>query len=316
MTGIWKQVVDERGFQTMICVSGLATTTTPGAVRLGKGDAPGAMLEEWGWSNDVDALATDVATIELVSNLANLTFNESETIRANVAVKQPKEAGKGLSTNDYSTADKNKLAGIAPGATANSTDAQLLARANHTGSETITGGDQTTLLALVRAAGGGVLAKATVTGFGDAMVLQGGNNAEHTELRIASFGGRTALFRASSAGGTSEFSVDSGGNTVFRGNAAGSMYFDALNGTLIFRGVGYAELARLTNGRLLVGTTTDNGRDRLQVNGSILQQFVTAPADPTTATVLAGTFLVWKTTGGPLKLWANDGGTLKSVALT
>ena len=48
---------------------------------------------------------------------------------------QPKEAGKGLSTNDYTTTEKNKLSGIASGATANSSDAVLLNRANHTGSQ-------------------------------------------------------------------------------------------------------------------------------------------------------------------------------------
>lgn len=45
--------------------------------------------------------------------------------------------GKGLSANDYTTAEKSKLAGIATAATANSSDATLLARANHTGSQAI-----------------------------------------------------------------------------------------------------------------------------------------------------------------------------------
>lgn len=48
---------------------------------------------------------------------------------------QPKEAGKGLSTNDYTTPEKTKLAGVATGATANSTDATLINRANHTGTQ-------------------------------------------------------------------------------------------------------------------------------------------------------------------------------------
>lgn len=46
-------------------------------------------------------------------------------------------AGKGLSANDYSSAEKSKLAGIAAGATANSSDATLLSRANHTGTQAI-----------------------------------------------------------------------------------------------------------------------------------------------------------------------------------
>ena len=53
-----------------------------------------------------------------------------------------KETGKGLSTNDYTNAEKSKLAGIATGATANSTDAQLRDRSTHTGTQaqsTVTG---------------------------------------------------------------------------------------------------------------------------------------------------------------------------------
>ena len=46
-----------------------------------------------------------------------------------------KIAGKGLSTNDYTTAEKNKLAGIAAQATKNDTDANLRNRATHTGTQ-------------------------------------------------------------------------------------------------------------------------------------------------------------------------------------
>jgi len=38
--------------------------------------------------------------------------------------------------------------------------------------------------------------------------------------------------------------------------------------------------------------------------------------DPTAAELAAGKVRVWKnTTSGAVKLWANDGGTLKSVTL-
>ena len=53
------------------------------------------------------------------------------------AAKVDKAAGKGLSTEDYSTAEKNKLAGVATGATANATDVQLRDRATHTGAQAI-----------------------------------------------------------------------------------------------------------------------------------------------------------------------------------
>lgn len=54
-----------------------------------------------------------------------------------------KEEGKGLSSNDYTLPDKQKLNGIAPNATANDTDANLKNRLNHTGTQsadTITDG--------------------------------------------------------------------------------------------------------------------------------------------------------------------------------
>lgn len=54
-----------------------------------------------------------------------------------VADKVDKITGKGLSTEDYSTAEKNKLAGVADGATANATDAQLRDRTTHTGAQAI-----------------------------------------------------------------------------------------------------------------------------------------------------------------------------------
>jgi hypothetical protein len=48
-----------------------------------------------------------------------------------------KEAGKGLSANDFTTTLKNKLDGLVAGATANQTDAYLLARGNHSGTQAI-----------------------------------------------------------------------------------------------------------------------------------------------------------------------------------
>ena len=53
-----------------------------------------------------------------------------------LATKVDQVAGKGLSTNDYTTAEKTKLGGVATGATANATDAQLRDRATHTGTQT------------------------------------------------------------------------------------------------------------------------------------------------------------------------------------
>ncbi len=59
-----------------------------------------------------------------------------------LAGKVDKVAGKGLSTEDYTTAEKSKLAGVSFGATANASDAELRDRATHTGEQlpdTVTG---------------------------------------------------------------------------------------------------------------------------------------------------------------------------------
>ena len=75
---------------------------------------------------------------------ADVKFPTEKLVKDNLDLKVDKVAGKGLSTNDYTTLEQTKLAGIATGATANSTDAVLLARGNHTGSQatsTITGLD-------------------------------------------------------------------------------------------------------------------------------------------------------------------------------
>lgn len=63
-------------------------------------------------------------------HLSNLIATDLE-----LADKVDKIAGKGLSTEDYTTVEKSKLAGVASGATANDTDANLLSRANHTGTQ-------------------------------------------------------------------------------------------------------------------------------------------------------------------------------------
>lgn len=45
--------------------------------------------------------------------------------------------------------------------------------------------------------------------------------------------------------------------------------------------------------------------------------FYAATTDPGTAGVPSGTWAVWKnTTSGLVKVWANDGGVMKSVTLT
>ncbi len=70
-------------------------------------------------------------------------------------------------------------------------------------------------------------------------------------------------------------------------------------------------------GRMLIGQTTDTGVDLLQVGGSISGKFNTASANPGSGDIPAGYFRLQKnTSNGELRLWANDGGTMKSVLLS
>ena len=71
-----------------------------------------------------------------VDNTSDASKPISSATQTALDGKVDKIVGKGLSTEDFTTAEKSKLADIASGATANQTDAYLLSRANHTGSQT------------------------------------------------------------------------------------------------------------------------------------------------------------------------------------
>ncbi len=64
---------------------------------------------------------------------ASARTSADTTLQNNIDGKVDKITGKGLSTEDYTTTEKTKLAGITDGATANNADAYLLNRSNHTG---------------------------------------------------------------------------------------------------------------------------------------------------------------------------------------
>lgn len=93
------------------------------------------------------AIATNSASISGFSAINEALAEHASDPGAHIEITSPimdavddkvdKITGKGLSTEDYTTAEKSKLSGVAAGATVNSTDATLLARANHTGSQAI-----------------------------------------------------------------------------------------------------------------------------------------------------------------------------------
>jgi hypothetical protein len=87
----------------------------------------------------------DLAPIALTGSYVDLTDTPEPVdiadkadliyVDTSLALKVDKVPGKNLSSNDYTAADKNKLSNIASNATANATDASLLSRANHTGTQ-------------------------------------------------------------------------------------------------------------------------------------------------------------------------------------
>lgn len=100
-----------------------------------------AALDEKATQDDIDTsiaalVDSSPSTLNTLNELAAALGDDpnfATTIAAQIGDKVDKVAGKGLSTEDYTSAEKTKLSGIATGATANSSDATLLARANHTG---------------------------------------------------------------------------------------------------------------------------------------------------------------------------------------
>lgn len=81
--------------------------------------------------SDITNLTTDLAAKVPTTRTIN-----SQALSANVTLTQDNIAS-GTTNKVFTATQETKLAGIATGATANSTDATLLARANHTGSQAI-----------------------------------------------------------------------------------------------------------------------------------------------------------------------------------
>lgn len=94
-----------------------------------------------GGSGDIDGVTAGVG-LTGGGTTGTVTLNaDTASVLAtiyDVSQKVDKSGSKVLSDENYTTAEKSKLSGIASGATANSTDATLLNRANHTGTQSYT----------------------------------------------------------------------------------------------------------------------------------------------------------------------------------
>jgi len=111
-------------------------------------------------------LADDLTTWRAVT-INGYTITQTDVLLNN---KVDKVGGKGLSTNDFTNALKNKLDGIAAGATVNSSDSHLLNRTNHTGTQAIS-----TITDL----------ESTLTGIiNDIIVLENGVNVSYKNITL------------------------------------------------------------------------------------------------------------------------------------
>ena len=85
-----------------------------------------------------DVINAAPEALDTLSEIADALNNDPDfaaTITNQLAQKVDKVSGKGLSTEDYTTIEKSKLAGIQDNATKNDTDINLKSRVNHTGTQ-------------------------------------------------------------------------------------------------------------------------------------------------------------------------------------
>lgn len=89
------------------------------------------------FTGTVSGVTKAMVGLPSVDNTSDADKPVSTAQQAALNNKVDKVEGKGLSTEDYTPAEKAKLADIAPQATKNATDAQLRDRATHTGTQAI-----------------------------------------------------------------------------------------------------------------------------------------------------------------------------------
>lgn len=106
---------------------GLSTEdfTTPEKNKLGN-------IEDGATANQPDSYLLDRS-----NHTGTQAISTISGLQTSLEGKVDKEAGKQLSQENYTTIEKNKLANIASGATANQSDSYLLDRTNHTGTQAI-----------------------------------------------------------------------------------------------------------------------------------------------------------------------------------
>lgn len=160
-------------------------------------------------ANSTDANLRDRTThtgVQAISTVSGL--------QTALDTKQATVAGKGLSTNDYTTAEQSKLASVATGATANSTDALLRDRTTHTGSQAIStvSGLQSALDSKVTTVNGkaGPTVTLTASDVGAATTAQGtkADSAVQPATLTAAVATKASINDAATSSSTTTYSTD------------------------------------------------------------------------------------------------------------
>ncbi|PPH13309.1 hypothetical protein C5C71_01810 [Rathayibacter sp. AY1C1] len=121
-------------------LSSSAVATGPAGPGVAKGGSAGQFLRKRSSANyDTEFVSLTKGDVELgnVDNTSDLDKPIPTATSSALATKVDKVSGLGLSSNDYTGAEKTKLAGIAAGATVNAADASLRDRTTHTGTQAV-----------------------------------------------------------------------------------------------------------------------------------------------------------------------------------
>lgn len=154
------------------------------------------------WENGT--IAKSEVGLSNVDNTSDANKPVSTATQTALNSKVDKVTGKQLSTEDYTTSEKTKLVGIATGATANSTDAQLRDRATHTGTQAIStiSGLQTALDAKISKIFSNLWSIAPSAGITNYSTFLGSSLSAENNVQIPAKAGtyRNFVFRTRSAG--------------------------------------------------------------------------------------------------------------------
>ena len=288
-----------------------------------------------------DAQILNKPTIPSISGLATVTYVDTQD-----ALKVDKIIGKGLSTEDYTTTEKNKLAGIAVGAEVNvnadwnatSGDAQILNKPtipSISGLATVTYVDTQDALKVDKVAGSRLITSAESTILGN---TSGTNTGDQNLQSVTNLGASTTnSITANSfikSGGTSSQILAANGDIITQGNnititggvissvggtgGGGSSVNYYLNGGTsqgTFGGSTYYEFSKTA----VIGT----GADFNISSDGYIASFITDIADPSLLLIPAGSwnlefFFSSSSAGGSpsfyVELYKYDGTTFTSIA--